>query len=84
MGISSLLERYKHLRPPDEAVRVAIQQAISSCCKIDIALKDVSLKNGTVVVVGSPALRMEVVLHRKQILTELQHVLGEKAPKDLR
>ncbi len=87
MELSGLLARYAHLRLPDELVRRATQKALTTICRAKVELGDISIKDGVVIVSGSPALRTEIVIHKKKILELLGKELEgteEKMPTDIR
>lgn len=82
--LTTFLERFKKLRPPDETVRLAVIALMGEYCKGDVSLAEVTVKNGTVFVVADPALKSELFLKKRKILGELAKQLGDKAPKDIR
>ena len=81
MGIGSLLERYKHLRPPDESVRIAVQDALLKHCNAKIPLAGISVdRRGVVRVSSSPTLRLEIALKQEDLMVFLQERCGAGSP----
>jgi len=84
MSISSLLERYKHLRPPNESVRKAVVEILARECKAEITIDNVAVKNKIVYLTLGSSAKMEVFFKKKKILEELKGLLGEECPTDIR
>ena len=82
--IEFLLERYRHLTLPDDAVRSEFVHAVARVLGVVIEKGDVSLRNGTLYVKGSPALKSELFMKRRLLLDEMRGVLEKKAPEDIR
>ncbi len=81
---SSLLGRFKHIRPPDESVRLRVVALLNEYCSGDVDIAAVTVKNGTIYVSGEPALKSELFLKRRKIMDILSQEFGDKKPQDIR
>ncbi len=82
--LSSFLERFKSMRPPDEAARSITVEFLEKECRTTIEIAQVSVKNGTLFVdIDGPA-KSEFFMRKRKLLLLLEKELGDKAPKEIR
>jgi hypothetical protein len=83
--LTALLDRYKHIRPPDETVRICVVDFFKTECGADVDISNISVNRGIVYVNNvEAALKNELFIKKRLFLGELKRALGDKAPKDIR
>jgi hypothetical protein len=82
--IQFFLEKYKKLAPPDDTVRSEFVRVAEKLIGVQIPKKDVSVRNGTLYVKASPALKSELFMRRRIITKEMELLLAKKTPNDIR
>lgn len=83
VGISSLLDRFRRLKAPNESVRKEIQKLIKGNFGEEVSLKDIKVVKNKVHLNVSGVLRSEIFLNKEKLLKELVISLNKEAPKDI-
>jgi hypothetical protein len=80
------LSRFHALTPPDDAVRRAVADAVSSIAGIPATKKDVSIARGVAFVKTSSVAKSSLRMHRIEILEQVFHALpkARDAIRDIR
>ena len=73
--IASFLDKFRKIIFQKEELKNIIIQTIRDEINHQIENKIVKIKNGYIYIEGSPILRSEILIHKKQILTKLKIVL---------
>jgi len=81
--ITKLLRRYTQLKPPHESVRLDAQKAFKKVCGIDVPLKDIAYRGGTIYLSASPSQKSSVFTSKTKLLEELQ-TQTENRVRDIR
>jgi len=76
-SIGSFLEKFKKLIYQKEEYKNIVIETISKEISHKVDTSAVKIKNGIIFVTGSPILRSEIMIHKKQILNELKNLLTE-------
>ena len=77
--VGKLLERYVHIEPPDAAVRRAFVNAVFDELGVELAECDVSVRRGTVFVTANAAVKNEIAINQREILSRVSRAVGERA-----
>lgn len=75
--ISSFLEKFKKLINQKEETKSIVIRTISEEIHHPIDSGQVKLKGGFIYIEGSPILRSEIMIHKKQILSKLESILTD-------
>lgn len=82
--LSSFFERYKRLTPPDIVIRDSVVILFDKHFSYTITRTDVEVK-GTVVFIKCPALvKSEIMLNKKELLSELLSMISPHRVEDIR
>ena len=85
MYISDLLQKFKHITPPDITVRKSAVDIIKTTTNIELDKKDISIKNGVVYIKTQPIYKNEIFINKQKIIKKLQERVGDNVfVKDLR
>lgn len=83
--ISALLEKFKRFSRPNIEIREAVSRAIKSEIGAEVSEKDISVKNGIVLVkTHNSVLKNEIFLKKKKILTILQNLFNDSKIVDIK
>ena len=74
--ITSLLEKYRNLVAPHEAIKEAAVAFIEKRWQTKVFPAEISVKRGTLFINASSALRSEIVLCKEEFLEELKKQTG--------
>lgn len=83
-NLGDYLKKFEVFLETPKAQKGAVIKAIKSVSGIDIPDSDIEMKEGTVYIKGSPAVKNELFMYRKKIIKELDESLKSKSPKNLR
>lgn len=73
--ITCFLDKFKKIIFQKEETKEAIVKTISDKISYQIDSNSVKTKGGCIYVEGSPILRSEILMNKKQILTTLENIL---------
>ena len=73
--ITNFLEKFKTILFQKEETKSIVVRIISDEIKYSVKESSVKIKNGCIYVEGSPILRSEILIHKKQILVNLKNLL---------
>ncbi len=83
-NLGGLLEKFKNLIGSSKFQKDAVVSVIRDTVKINLEEKDFDIKNSTIQLKVSPAVKNEIFMRKQKILAALASALGAKAPKDIR
>lgn len=67
--IGAFLERFKNIRPPQEAAQKILAEAVKACLGVVLEHTTISIKNKTAFFTASAVLKSEILLKQKEILS---------------
>lgn len=73
--VANFLEKFKKIIFQKEEINSIIIQVVSKEISYSIKKESIKIKNGFIYIEGSPILRNEIMLHKKQILLEIKNLL---------
>ena len=73
--IKNFLDKFKKIIYQKEETKEIVVKTISEEIKHIIESDSVKIKGGVVYIQGSPMLRSEILIHKKQILIKLENIL---------
>ena len=73
--ITIFLDKFKKLIYQKEEIKKNVIEVITKEISYPIKDDSVKIKNGFIYVKGSPVLRTEIMIHKKQILAKLKDIL---------
>jgi len=82
--ISNFLDKFRKIILQKEFVRESIVSIISNELSFNLKKDSVKIKNGIIYIEGSPILRNEIVMHKKNILLNIKKILPESNFLDIR
>lgn len=82
--LNSLLDKYKNIRPPHDAVRSSVVEVFQNTLGIRLRKNDVRVERGVVYLSIDAHIRQEVLLNKSTLLKKLGALLGKEAPKDIK
>jgi len=74
-SIGSFLEKFKKLIFQKEEIKEIVVKIISEVISYQIKKESIKIKGSCIYVEGSPILRSEIMIRKRQILTKLKSVL---------
>jgi len=74
-SISSFLEKFKKIIFQKEEIKETVVKIISETILHQIKKESVKIKGTSIYVEGSPILRSEIMIHKKQILVKIKNLL---------
>lgn len=83
-NLGEYLEKFKKFLSGPKLQREEVLKAIKKVAGIELAEGDIEIKEGTVYVASSPAVRNELFMRKANILAELGISLDSKAPRNIR
>jgi hypothetical protein len=84
-NISALLEKFKRFSKPNIEVREAVSRTIKSEIGAIVSEKDISLKNGIVLIkTHNSVLKNEIFLKKKKILSIIQDLFRDAKIVDIK
>lgn len=81
--LKDLLGRLRNILVGEEEKKEVIRSAISSIINTEISSDDIKVKNGTIYLNIKPIYKNEIFLKKEKILSKIEEMLGNKAPKNL-
>jgi hypothetical protein len=81
--ITSFLDKFKKIIFQKEELKNIIVKTIEDEICHQIENRTVKIKNGSIYVEGSPILRSEIMMHKKQILNKLENLLPQNKFLDI-
>lgn len=82
--ITSFLEKFKKIIFQKEEIKNIISRIISEEINFQLEKDKIKIKNGIIFVEGSPVLRNEVMIKKKQILIKIKNLLPESNYLDVK
>jgi len=82
--ITTFLEKFKKLVFQKEENKEIVIKTILSEVSYEIKKDSVKIKNGVIFIQGSPILRNEIMMHKKQILSKLKSILPDTIFLDIK
>jgi len=82
--ITNFLDKFRKLIFQKEELNNLVVGVISKEINFQVENKKVKIKNGVIFVEGSPVLRSEIMIHKKQILDQLEKVLPQNKFQDIK
>ncbi|NTV22646.1 MAG: hypothetical protein HGB03_03775 [Candidatus Yonathbacteria bacterium] len=71
-SINSFLERFTQFVPDTHSVKKTCSVSISSICHISISEDVISYKQGTIFLSCRSTIKNEILLHKKEVLEDIQ------------
>jgi len=82
-NISSLLERFKKLKPSDTYVKEAFIDSMKEIMNVEIVKSEINVNGSNIFINAHPALKSEIYLQKKAILSSLEEKLQKKQIKNI-
>jgi len=82
--ITNFLDKFRKIIFQKEELKNIVVKTISFEISHQIEGKSVKIKNGYIYVDGSPMLRSEIMIHKKQILMKLKDILPDNNFLDIK
>ncbi|MFA6514729.1 MAG: hypothetical protein WCT42_00485 [Candidatus Paceibacterota bacterium] len=82
--ITKFLDKFKKILFQKEEIKEIVLKIISLEISHEIKKESLKIKNGCIFIQGSPVLRGEILIHKKQILVKLKTALPENTFIDIR
>ena len=82
--ITSFLDKFKKLIFQKEELKNIVVKTIGDEIHHPIESRTVKVKNGCIYVEGSPMLRSEIMIHKRQILDKLENLLPQNNFSDIK
>jgi hypothetical protein len=82
--VANFLEKFKNILFQKEEINNIVIQTISKEISHQIQTSDLKIKNGFIYINGSPILKSEIMLHKKQILNKLKEILPKNIFLDIK
>lgn len=82
--ITSFLDKFKKIIFQKEELKNIVVKTIGDEIHHLVESKTVKIKNGSIYVEGSPMLRSEIMIHKKQILDKLETLLPQNKFLDIK
>jgi len=82
--ITNFLDKFRKLIFQKEELKNVVVEIISKEINHKIESQKVKIKNGLIFVEGSPMLRSEIMMHKKQILNQLEKTLPQNKFLDIK
>lgn len=76
--LEELLNRYKHIQPPDATIKRLCIESIYTHTGISIKKSDLKIKEKTIYIRTSSVEKNEIRLNQKEIVTLINKEVGEK------
>jgi|GEM_PF-895862 len=73
--ISTFLERFKKLSPPQSIIKTAFINAVRSQFKIEVLPEQVRIQRDTIFFQGNPLFKTEMTLKKKELLAKINEEL---------
>jgi len=83
-NLEGFLNKFKHLLQSSKASKESIISSVRHITHIELAERNVELKEGILHIQASPLVRSEIFMRKHKILEDLKSKLGTKAPRDIR
>ncbi|MFA5827728.1 MAG: hypothetical protein WC839_04550 [Candidatus Paceibacterota bacterium] len=82
--ITSFLNKFKKIIFQKEEIKGIVVKTITEEISHQIENNSVKIKNGCIYIQGSPILRNEILIHKKQILEKLKDLLPNNNFSDIK
>lgn len=76
--IKAFFARFKHLTPPHESIKKAVQKSIKKTLHKDIQLENITVSRYTVFINKNSVFKNEVFLNKEKLLTLISKEVGNK------
>ena len=83
-NISSFLEKFKNIIPPDDFLKKTFISIIKEEVGIEIPRKDIKIERGTIYLSASPAIKSELYIKKPLLLRRLSAILSQEKISDIR
>jgi len=83
-SLGPLLDKYRSLRPPNEAVRKAVCEVIQATVGVRVEEKQIVIRGRTVYADVPAHVKMALHTQQENIQKRLHNILGSKTPKEIR
>lgn len=83
-NLGDYLKKFEVFLEGPKAEKEAILKAIKSASGLDVTDSEIEVKDGTVYINASPAVKNELFMYRKKIIEKLEESLKKKSPKNIR
>ncbi|MAZ40665.1 hypothetical protein CL654_00910 [bacterium] len=81
--INPFLSRFKHLEPPDKAVKDVCVRIVKQTLDIHLKHEEIRVEKYSIRLFTSPVVKNEIFLHRSQILLDINKTLAGKHIQDI-
>jgi len=82
--IAKFLERFKLFGMAEHIFKEEVVKAVKDLLKTDITSKDIQLKNGDLIIQGSPFLKTELYMKKEMLLKKLDQAFLKKKIHNVR
>ena len=82
--ITNFLDKFRKLIFQKEELKNVVVETISKVINHKIESQKVKIKNGIIFVEGSPILRSEIMMHKTQILNQLENTIPQNKFLDIK
>lgn len=76
--LEELLDRYKHIQPPDATIKQWCIESIYKYTGIHVGKTNLKIKEKTIYIQTSSVEKNEIRLYQKEIITNINREVGEK------
>ena len=83
-NISSYLEKFRNIKPPNDSIKKVVIDVISIELGVDLLTENLNVKNNIVYINSSPTLKNEVLFNKKELLGLVNKKLIGKSVFDIR
>ena len=83
-NLGDYLDKFKKIFSGAKFQKDAVISIINSTAKIQLSEKDFEVKNFSIKLTTSPAVKSVIYMHKQKILEALKANLGNEAPVDIR
>jgi len=77
--ISFLLSKFQNVSIKDDDIKTAVRKTLQKFFTNEIKTTEIEVRNGSVFISGSPALKSEIFLRKNEILLAIKETLGTEA-----
>ena len=83
-SLSDLLSKYKDLIPTDSLIKEAVVEVMDKMFDVKLDKKDITVSRGVIYLKTSNTVKMEILIHKREIMKKLEEILVKNPPKDIR
>lgn len=81
--ISPFLNKFKHIKPPDDAVKDVCIKTIKEILDISLQKSEIKIQHNKITLFTNPTVKNEIFLHRMRVLKEINNTLAGKNIQDI-